>query len=369
MIIGIDGNEANVERKVGVSEFAYRLICEFYKRLDIRFQIYLKDIPRDDMPEVRDGWSYKVVGPKKFWTQFGLPMSLFLEKKKPDIFFTPTHYGPRFSPIPTVVSVMDLAFIHYPETFKKRDLYKLKSWTSYSVRNAKKIIAISNSTKDDIIDKYKLDSKKIDVVYPGIKELSSGKLILRMEELEKKYKIKGKYILFVGTLQPRKNIEKLIDAFKLVFEKDKEVSLVIIGKKGWLYNEILEAPKKLEIENNVHFLDFVSDDDLPSFYKNAECFVLPSLYEGFGLPVLEAMQNGCPVIISNISSLPEVGGDAAEYFDPYKVEDIAQKIEKVLTDKILRDKMIKKGFEQVKKFSWEKSAIKVLDILEEVIRT
>ena len=366
MLIGIDGNEANVEKKVGISEIAFNLILEFYQRKDIDFEIYLKQEPRRDMPEPREGWSYKVVGPSKFWTQLGLPRALLLAKRKPNVFFSITHYAPRFCPCPTVVSIMDLAFIFYPETFKKRDLYQLKSWTQYSVKKASKVIGISQSTKDDIIKQYSLSSKKVEVVYPGIKEPNKENKENSMKELEKKYDIHGRYILFVGTLQPRKNIVKLIKAFKIVSAKFGDLGLVIIGKKGWMYEDILEAPKKEEIEGKVKFLDFVEDADLPSFYKNAECFVLPSLYEGFGLPVVEAMQYGCPVLTSNVSSLPEAGGDAALYFDPYDEKDIASKIEEVLSDNLLREKMKSKGFEQVKKFNWEKSARQVLDILEEV---
>jgi glycosyltransferase involved in cell wall biosynthesis len=183
-----------------------------------------------------------------------------------------------------------------------------------------------------------------------------------MEELNKKFSIAGKYVLFVGTLQPRKNIVRLTEAFSKLEEKD--LNLVVVGKKGWQYEEILDAPKKYNVEKKVLFLDSVSDSDLFSLYKNAQCFVLPSLYEGFGLPILEAMQYGCPVITSNVSSLPEAGGDAALYFDPLNIEDMAQKIKMVLTDTNLREEMIKKGYNQIKKFSWEKTAKETLEVLE-----
>src|SRR3989344_1354014 len=131
-----------------------------------------------------------------------------------------------------------------------------------------------------------------------------------------------------------------------------------------MWEDILEAPKKFEVEEKVKFLHTVSDDELPNFYKNAICFVLPSLYEGFGLPVLEAMKYGCPVIISNVSSLPEAGGDAVLYVNPQDSNDIKEKIEKVLSDKNLREQMIKKGYEQIKKFSWKKTAQETLKVLE-----
>ncbi len=365
MLIGIDANEANVEKKVGISEFAFRLLSEFSKESTVNFEIFLKENLKTNLPAEKKNWKYRIVKPRKFWTQFGLPLNLFLEKPRPDVFFSPTHYAPRFSPIPTVVSVMDLSYLYFPELFKKNDLYQLTNWTKYSVENAAKVITISESSKNDIIKHYKVKEKDVVVIYPGIKEVSSMEYnVLSKNELSKKYKIGSNYILFVGTLQPRKNIVKLIEAFSKLELKDLE--LVVVGKKGWLFEEILEAPQKYGVEEKVKFVDFAPDEDLPSLYANAQLYVLPSLYEGFGLPVLEAMKYGCPVATSNVSSLPEAGGDAAVYFDPESSDDIAKTIEKVLKDKKLRDTMIKKGYEQVKKFSWEKAASETLSVLKEV---
>nr|MBI5455859.1 glycosyltransferase family 4 protein [Candidatus Levybacteria bacterium] len=365
MIIGIDGNEANVEKKVGIGEYAFELLLQFHKSQisNLKFQIYLKEPPRMDMPPPTQNWRYKVIGPKKMWTQFALPIRLFLGKK-PDVFFTPSHYAPRFSPVPTVISIMDLSFIRYPELFTKKDLYQLRDWTKYSVKNAKKIFTISQFSKNDIIKEYRVEPKNVIVTYPGIKQNLELKIKdLNMNDLKKKFGIDKEYILFVGTLQPRKNIEKLIEAFS---KTDKDTLLVVVGKKGWLYEDILKAPQKFGIPEKVKFLDFVSDEDLPSLYKNALCFVLPSLYEGFGLPVLEAMKNGCPVLISNVSSLPEAGGDAALYFDPENINEISRAIKKVISDEKLRKEMIEKGYNQIKKFSWEKTARKTLEVLQEL---
>ncbi len=369
MIIGIDGNEANVEKKVGIGEYAYELLTQFHKLQppNIKFQIYLKDKPRPDIPPPTEKWKYKIIRPKKFWTQFALPLNLFLEKK-PDVFFTPSHYAPRFSPVPTVISVMDLSFIRFPELFAKKDLYQLRNWTKYSVKDARKVLTISEFSKNDIIKEYGIKPEDVIVTYPGIKEVESSKVrnfykVLSMDELNKKFGINKDYILFVGTLQPRKNIERLIEAFSKL---DKDMLLIIVGKKGWLYEDILKAPHKFGISDKVKFLDFVPDNELSSLYKNAVCFVLPSLYEGFGLPVLEAMKFGTPVITSNVSSLPEAGGDAAMYFNPEDSDDIAKTIKKVVEDKSLREEMIKKGFIQVKKFSWAKTARKTLDVLQEL---
>lgn len=361
MVIGIDGNEANIDRKVGIGEYAYELLLQFAKaKEDVKFEVYLKENPGIEMPVPTSNFKYRIVGPKKLWTQFGLPLNLFIEKR-PDVFFTPTHYAPRFSPVPSAISIMDLSFIHFPQLFAKKDLYQLVSWTKYSVKNAKAIFTISQSSKDDIIDIYGVDDNKIFVTYPGIKEGSNGK-ILTMDDLRKKFGIDKNYILFVGTLQPRKNIIKLIEAFSKI--ERENLILVIVGKKGWLYEDILSAPQKFGVLERIKFLDFVEDKDLPSLYQNATCFVLPSLYEGFGLPVLEAMKYGCPVLVSNVSSLPEAGGDAAIYFDPKDANDIKEKIEKVISNPKLRSEMIEKGKLQIKKFSWEKTARETLRVLE-----
>lgn len=367
MVIGIDGNEANVEVKVGIGEYAYELLTQFAKdqKPHLRFIIYLKDQPRPEMPKASAHWQYVIVKPRKLWTQIGLPIYLFTHFPRPDVFFTPSHYAPRFSPVPTAMSVMDLSYMYFPELFKKHDLYQLTNWTRYSAMQAKKVFTISNFSKDAIIKEYKKKPQDVIVTYPGIRQ-ETVRSRMSKDALIKKYNISRNYVLFVGTLQPRKNITRLIEAFSKVkgsTKAQKDLQLVIVGKKGWLYEEILQAPEKLGIQKEVKFLDFVPTEDLPVLYEHALCYVLPSLYEGFGLPVLEAMKYGCPVITSNVSSLPEAGGDAAMYVDPKSVNDIAEKIEKVISDEELQAEMKKKGYEHIKKFSWEKAAKETLEVL------
>jgi glycosyltransferase involved in cell wall biosynthesis len=385
MVIGIDGNEANVANKVGIGQYAFELLKQFKEfsnsnfhpkgtsqSMAVQFSIYLKSKPNSDMPTESENWKYTVVGPSKLWTQIGLPFHLFTSRHKPDVFFSPTHYAPRFCPVPSVMSVMDMSFERFPELFAAKDLHQLQNWTRYSAKNAAKILTISEASKSDIIKFYGISKDKIVVTYLGVRQewkIENGKL--KMDILKDKYKITKPYILFVGTLQPRKNIERLIEAFSILKTKNQELTnyeLIIIGKKGWLYEPILTAPEKYHVKEDVKFLDFVPDEDMPGFYKNAICFVLPSLYEGFGLPVLEAMKYDCPVITSNISSLPEAGGDAAVYCDPENVNDIAKQIHLVVSDAVLRKKMIEKGKEQIKKFNWEKTAKQTLDVLQEVVK-
>ncbi|MDO8658568.1 MAG: glycosyltransferase family 1 protein [Candidatus Levybacteria bacterium] len=412
MKIGINGYEAVIPRfgvnpktglpnRVGSSEYCFNLLINLSK-IDRKneYFIYLPVSPTKDLPVESDSWHYKVLKKRFLWTIFDLSREFIFKKNKLDIFFSPTHYLPAFLPFKSAISIMDLSFFHFPELFKKKDLYQMKFWTKLSIRKAKRIFTISNASKSDIIKIYRVPESKVIVTYPGIKFKSQNsrpkadqplaeKLKMQNSKVLKgKYGIKEDYILFVGTLQPRKNVGRLVEAFsKVILERSDRISekkdpigrsapsrmtgelnLIIVGKKGWMYQEILEAPKKFGVEDRVKFLDFVPDEDLPALYKNALCFVLPSLYEGFGLPVLEAMQNGCPVITSNVSSLPEAGGDAALYVNPEDVDDIADKIQKVISIEKLRHDMIEKGYKQVKKFSWEKTAKETLEALEEIVK-
>ncbi len=379
MIIGIDGNEANAKKRVGVGRYAFELLKQFWKirnsKFEIlkksqipnfKFQIYLKEKPLPDLPPDNGFWRYKVVGPKRFWTQIGLPLNLYFQKPRPDVFFTPTHYAPRFCPCPSVISVMDLSYLHFPEMFKKNDLWQLRNWTAYSVKKATKILTISKASKDDIIRYYRVPVHKVIVTYPGVASSIKNK-VLSMKDIRKKYGIVGNYILSVGTIQPRKNYERLIKAFSQIVSsiKYRTLSLMIVGKKGWLWENILSAPQKYGVEKKVKFLDFVPDEDLPALYKRAKCFVLVSLCEGFVIPVLEAMNFGCPVVVSNVSSLPEVVGEGGVLVDPKDVEEIAEGIKKAIAQ---REQLIKKGYQQARKFSWEKCAKETLKVLEEVGR-
>lgn len=370
MLIGINGYEAVVPRfgyspdglpnRVGSAEVCFQLLLELSK-IDKQnnYIIYLPVDPTSDMPPESANWHYKVVRARRFWTLFALPRAV--RKDKLDVFFSPTHYAPPFVRCPEVISILDVSYKRFPEMFTKKDLYKLSWWGKYSVRKAKCIITISENSKDDIINTYRISAQKVAVIHLGIKDVKVSNM--KKEEVLSKYNIESPYILFVGTLQPRKNVKRLIQSISLL--KNKKATLVVIGKKGWMFEEILSAPEKFEVSDRVMFLHDVTNEELPVIYKNAECFVLPSLYEGFGLPVLEAMQYECPVITSNTSSLPEAGGDAALYVNPEDVLDIASKIDEVLESKTLRARMIKLGNTQVKKFSWEKAAKETLKVLEE----
>jgi len=357
MLIGIDGNEANVPRRVGSNIYSFELLRALSK-LKPQVVVYLKDKPLADFPKPTSWWQYRIVGPKRFWTQFGLPLDLFFHRPCPDVFFTPGHYLPRWAPCPMVMSVLDVAYLHFPQMFKKRDLWQLRRWTARSVKKADKVLTISQHARNAIIDYYNLAPEKAKVTHLGLKVYKGKK-----KTSLKKYGVEGDYLLYVGTLQPRKNLLKLIEAYQLIVSEFPKVKLVIVGKKGWLYQEIFEKVKKLGLTKKVIFTGFVPDEDLPTFYQKAQCFVLVSLYEGFGLPILEAMHFGCPVVASKASSLPEVVGQAGILVDPESAEGIAEGIRQAVKN---REELIEKGYRQAKRFSWEKCAKETLKVLEGV---
>ncbi|MBI2051188.1 glycosyltransferase family 4 protein [Candidatus Roizmanbacteria bacterium] len=380
MVIGIDGNEANVEQKVGVSVYTASLLEQFHIKADknLQFKIFLKKTPSPSLPSENNYFAYEIVRPSVLWSQVVLPLSL---RKHNDltVFFSPAHYAPRFCHVPYVVTIHDLSYLYYPNEFLKKDLYKLKNWTKYSVKRAKKVICVSHTTKQDLMRFYSVPEDKIEVVYNGYKKIVKhskfnpstslridGEQSRTINVLSSRFKISAPYLLYVGTLQPRKNLTTLIKAFEMFKKTNPEFKLVIAGKKGWLYKHIFQTVKDLSLRKDVVFTGYVSDEELARFYRNAFCLVHPSLYEGFGIPILEAMSYDCPVIASNTSSLPEVGGDACLYFDPQNVGELFKKLLLLSENQTKRLELIQKGRQRIKLFSWEKCATQTLDILKNV---
>lgn len=374
MRIWIDGYETNVPSRVGSGQYGFELLKNL-ENIDQKndYTILLPSQPLDDLPKERPGWQYKILRPKKLWTRVALPLALYTSKQKPDLFFSPTHYIPRFSPVKIVVSIFDLAYFYFPEFFKKSDLYKLKNWTKYSVEHSAHILTISKSTKKDLAKFYNVKPEKVTVTYPGFKEgiYYPNADQQDIKKVTKQYGIKGSYIIYIGTLQPRKNLARLIEAFARL-HLGGGLKLVIVGKttgagrQGWMFEDILALPKKLGIEGRVIFTGFVPDTELNFLLNGALAFVFPSLYEGFGIPIADAMASGVPVITSNTSSMPEAAGKAALLVDPYSLDQIEQAIRTITTDKILRQKYSKLGLAQAKKFSWKKCARETLKVFEKM---
>ncbi|MBC8262859.1 MAG: glycosyltransferase family 4 protein, partial [Anaerolineales bacterium] len=274
-----------------------------------------------------------------------------------------------------VVTVHDLGYLYYPQAHRLLDRLYLDLSTRYNARAAAHVIADSSATRCDLIERYSVEPDKITVVYPGYDDTTFRPVRdeRAIETVKAKYDIIGDYILFVGTLQPRKNLIRLIEAFSNLQPPTSNlqppisnIQLLIAGKSGWLYEKIFRRVEELGLEGTVLFPGYIAAEDLPALLSGARLFVFPSLYEGFGLPVLEALACGTPVVCSNASSLPEVAGDAALLVDPLDVEGLAAALERVLRDEELRAELIERGFEQVRKFSWERCARETLDVLERV---
>jgi len=302
----------------------------------------------------------------RLWTHVRL--SWEMAHHPPDVLFVPAHVLPIVHPRRSVVTIHDLGYLHYPEAHRLLDRLYLDLSTRYNARAATHLIADSLATKRDLVERYGTNPDKVTVVYPSYDKATFQPVKVKeaIETVKARYGIAGDYILFVGTLQPRKNLIRLINAFSNLQSPISNLQLVIAGKKGWLYQEIFRRVEELGLERKVVFTGYVPEGDLPALLSGARLFVFPSLYEGFGLPVLEAMACGTPVVCSNASSLPEVAGDAAMLVDPLDVEGMAAAIERVLGDKELRAELIERGFEQARKFSWERCAREILNVLEMV---
>lgn len=366
MRIWIDGYEANVPQRLGSSQVAFELLRHLEK-IDHKneYTILLPNNPMDDLPKERPGWKYRVLKPRQLWTRIALTAALYFSKEKPHVFLSPTHYIPRFSPVPRVCIIFDLSYLHFPQMFTKKDLWQLINWSRFSIEHADQILTISKSTKKDIIKHYEIPEEKITVAYPGYdsKTFRPPKDKAKVMQIINKYKIKQPYVIYIGTIQPRKNLVCLMKAIKEI----GDINLVIVGKttglgrQAWMFEEILRAPKDLGIQERVVFTGFVPTEELPYLLSGAKEFVLPSLWEGFGIPVVEAMATGCPVVVSNVSSLPEVVGDAGILVNPKDPHDIARGIKEAIEK---RDQLIKKGLEHAKQFSWQKTAKQTLEVLE-----
>lgn len=381
MLIGINGNEANVKTRVGIGQYSFGLLSQLskYKSDDLRFRIYLRSDPMADLPKPTDKWQYKIVRPAKLWMLTGLQRQIIREKLNgtvPDVFFTSTHYSPLYMPIPTVLSIMDLAHEKFPEYFKKKDYLQLKYWTAASVMIASRILTISEHTKKDICSLYAVSPDKVVVTYPGYDtKRFNAKVKSQKSKIKntiQKYKVKEPYLLFLGTLQPRKNLIRLIEAFHQL--KNYNLQLVIAGminegRGGWMYEEIFEEVKKLGMEARVKFTGYVPDEDVPYLMAGAKAYVLPSLYEGFGIPPIEAMATGVPVIVSKTSSLPEICGEAAIYIDKtYDTESIRQTLENTLKMSSNElDSRVSLGLKWVKRYNWETTAKLTLETLTDAV--
>ena len=374
MLIGIDGNEANIKNRVGVNQYAFELLKNIHKLQEEwknrhKVIVYLSSRPQKDLPKENSGWKYKVIPGQKLWILTKLMPRLIINKEKLNVFFTPSHYAPLISAVPRICTIHDLGYLKFSGQFKKYDFWQLKYWTAISVFISKAIIAVSNSTKRDIVRHYPSVSDKIAVTQHGYDKIRFNTKINNndVRRVKNKYSIVGDYVLFISTLKPSKNIEGLLEAWKLVLKDFPNYQLVIAGKKGWLYKSIFEKVKDLRLESKVIFTDFVPEEDKPALIFGAKVFTLPSFWEGFGMDALTSMACGTPVVVSDIEALREVTGKAGIFVDPHDTSDMAKGIIKILSmNKADYKGLVERGLNQADKFSWEDTARKTIKILEKV---
>ncbi len=283
-----------------------------------------------------------------------------------------TYVAPPLGACPFVVTVHDISYTRYPQFFSPRDRWMLSTLVPLTMRRAARVITVSNHARQEIIDRYGIAPARVAVTY----EAAAGQFAevhdpVQLAEVRARYGVPatGRYLLALGNLQPRKNMGRLVEAFARLRSRAEitDVHLVIAGKALWRESEVYAAVQRVQLTGRVHFVGYVADEDLPALYSGALAFVYPSLYEGFGLPPLEAMACGTPVVCTNVASLPEVVGDAARLITPTDVDDLAQALHAIATDDGLRATLIDQGHRRVAQFSWQRCAEETLAVYRETL--
>ncbi len=299
-----------------------------------------------------------------------IPLSISAELRRHPVDVLHVQFtAPPFAPCPVVVSIHDLSFEHLPHTFKRRSRTQLRLTVRHSARRAARIVALSQHTRTDIMRTYGVPQDVISVI-PLAPPDHFGPVTdeKELQRVRHTYGIQGDYILSVGAIQPRKNLVRLIAAFECLRSLRPEAQapkLVLVGKCAWLYRETLEAVKRTGLDGSIILTGHVPQSDLPALYSGAVCFVYPSLFEGFGLPPLEAMKCGAPVIAGDRTSLPEVVGEAGLLVDPFDIQAITKAIIRVIDDKDLRSKLIVDGLAHAQKFGWRETAQRTLEVYKQ----
>ncbi len=302
------------------------------------------------------------------WEQTTLPLATYLERL--DLLHAMAFVRPIIARCPIVITIYDLSFVRMPERFPRFQRFYLQTMTRYSARRAAHLIAISQSTKDDIVKFCAVSPSKASVIYCGVDEQFKP---LSQHEIEQFRSAKGlpaHFVFYLGTLEPRKNVAQLVRAYAALRHNGRnKPKLVIAGSKGWGYDEVFAAIAQSGVQADVILPGYIPHDELSLWYNAADVFVFPSVFEGFGLPVLEAMACGTPAITSNVSSLPEVAGDAALTVNPADTRALSEALECTLCDTTLRAQMRERGLRQAQKFNWQRSAQQTIKIYEEVLNS
>jgi len=363
MIIGIEVSHANKEQRTGVENVCLALTQELKKQIPSATEVILysnKPLGRE-LSGIPINWQAKILyWPfKKMWSQVRLSFELLFHP--PDIFFAPGQLIPFFCPKKTIAIIHDSAFLFYPEAYNFWGRQYLKWMNKRIIKKSWKIITSSEFNKDEIKKYYGDKAAEKVVVIPFAYDSQKFKIITEdKKEILEKYKITKSYIISIGRLEKKKNTVNIIKAFNIL-KKYQDIQLVLIGNPGVGYDEVEGEIQKSPYKNDIIRPGWVGGDDVPYLLNKAQVFVFPSLYEGFGLPVLEAMACGCPVVAGDLPSLHEVGGEAALYADSNSAVDIAEKISEVITGE-KRVKIVSEGLEHVQDFSWEYTVKKIISL-------
>jgi len=374
MKIGLNGQKILDENPAGPEIFTINLF-ENLAKIDLKneYFIYTTKKPEKDLEsKIKQGnekFHFKEIEYRKLWTQYGLAKELI--KNPVDVFFTAIHSIPmiRSSKTKFVVMIHGLEYQYTLGYKNPLNRFFIERPIKYAIKHSDKIITPSLATKEEILKRnWNVDEKKIEVVYEGVSEEFYPKSEEEIDKIRKKYEIgKNPYLLFVSTIQPRKNIPNMIRAFSQFISENKNMKntlLLIAGKKGWDYEKSLEAPQKYGIEKNVKFLGRVPEEDLPVLYSGAKGYINVSFEEGFGLPLLESMACGIPSVVSNIPAHKEVGDYLPIYVDPNNIENIKDGIFEIMTRSFDKKDFI----ERSKNFSWKNTAEKTLEVLEKTLK-
>ena len=285
-----------------------------------------------------------------------------------EVFHATEHLLLPLRSIPTVLTVHDLVFRRLPEHHKPLNRWYLNLALPLYCQRATHIIAVSEWTRNDLIAAYGLSPEKVTIIHEAADPRFCPQLPEVVIRVRAHYDLPDRYLLFVGTIEPRKNLSRLLSAFEAIHSEGLTDGLVIVGKKGWLMADFFTRVAQSPLKNSILLPGYIPDEDLPAVYAGAQALVFPSLYEGFGLPVLEAMACATPVLTSRTSSMPEIAGEAALTFDPVSVEEISESIRRVLRDSELRERMRELGLARAARFSWERAAKETEAVYDSVRR-
>ena len=368
MRIAIDAH--SVGTGLGGNESYATNLVEALAEIDQKNQYTIYVTKREALERFKDRWAnFRVRSTLPHTPLIRIPLTLTSELRRNPVDVLHVQFtSPPVAPCPVVVSIHDLSFEHLPLTFKRRSRMQLRMTVRRSARQAAQVLTLSEYVRDDVIATYGIDAEKVAVVPLAAPDhFSPVRDEKELQRVRQKYGIDQNYILSVGAIHPRKNLPRLLEAYSLLRGSQPEVNLpklVLVGKCAWLYDETLRKIDELGLGKQVTLTGYVPQADLPALYSGANCFIYPSYFEGFGLPPLEAMKCGAPVIVGNRTSLPEVVDDAAVLVDPFEVGDIAAGIAKVINDPALRSSLRAKGLERARLFDWRETARKTLAVYE-----